>query len=115
MAVLAQHDLRELAQVHRTALAFSNKLPKIEHPECIFNGDKICRYVITWESSFSLLWKRIRSYMPLFFILSCILLHITYPQFQLTLLLSLGATIFLLLTLIGESMEKVILSFTKIE
>lgn len=87
-------------------LAFSNKLPKIEHPECIFNGDKICRYVITWESSFSLLWKRIRSYMPLFFILSCILLHITYPQFQLTLLLSLGATIFLLLTLIGESMEK---------
>jgi len=87
-------------------LAFSNKLPKIEHPECIFDGGDVCRYVITWESSFSLLWKRIRTYMPLFFLLSCILLHITFPQFDLTILLLLSASIFLLLTLIGETMEK---------
>jgi HD-GYP domain-containing protein (c-di-GMP phosphodiesterase class II) len=87
-------------------LAFSNKLPKIEHPECIFNGGNVCRYVITWESSFSLLWKRIRTYMPLLFVLSCILLHTTFPHFQLNMLLLLSAAIFLLLTLIGESMEK---------
>ena len=87
-------------------LAFSNKLPKIEHPECIFDGGDTCRYIITWESSFSLLWKRIRTYMPLFFLLSCILLHTTFPQIQLSLLLLLSASIFLILTLIGESMEK---------
>jgi HD-GYP domain-containing protein (c-di-GMP phosphodiesterase class II) len=87
-------------------LAFTNKLPKIEHPECIFRGGKTCRYIITWEASFSMLWKRIRIYMPLFFLLSCILFHAIFPRTQLSLLLLLGAVIFLLLTLVGESMEK---------
>jgi HD-GYP domain-containing protein (c-di-GMP phosphodiesterase class II) len=44
--------------------------------------------------------------MPLLFLLSCILLHTTFPRIQLSLLLLLSAAIFLLLTLIGESMEK---------
>lgn len=87
-------------------LAFSNKLPKIEHPECVFKGGKTCHYIITWESSFSILWKRIRTYMPVFFLLSCILLHNIFPHLQLGILLLLSASIFLLLTLIGESMEK---------
>ena len=87
-------------------LAFTNKLPKIEHPECIFEGGQACRYIITWEASFSQVWKRIRVYMPLFFLLSCILLHITFPQIKLSFLLLSSAAIFLLLTLIGESMEK---------
>jgi HD-GYP domain-containing protein (c-di-GMP phosphodiesterase class II) len=87
-------------------LAFSNKLPKIEHPECVFRGDAACRYIITWEASFSLLWKRIRGYIPLLFLFSCILFETIFPQTQLGLLLLIGAVIFLLLTLIGEAMEK---------
>ncbi len=87
-------------------LAFSNKLPNIEHPECIFRGGETCRYLISWESSFSLIWKRIRAYMPLFFLLSCILLHMGLPQIPLATMLLSSAVIFLLLTLIGESMEK---------
>ncbi|MDJ0720134.1 MAG: HD domain-containing phosphohydrolase [Desulfobacterales bacterium] len=87
-------------------LAFSNKLPHIEHPECIFRGDAACRYLISWESSFSLVWKRIRAYMPVLFVLSCILLHMGAPQIRLTTLLLSSAVLFLLLTLIGESMEK---------
>jgi HD-GYP domain-containing protein (c-di-GMP phosphodiesterase class II) len=87
-------------------LAFSNKLPRIEHPECIFNGGKSCRYIISWESSFSLLWKRIRIYMPFLFLLSCTLIHSTFPKIQLSSLVLLSAVAFLLLTLVGESMEK---------
>lgn len=87
-------------------LAFSNKLPKIEHPECIFNGGDVCRYIISWESSFSLLWKRIRAYIPLLFLLSCVLLHATFPHIPMNMLLLSGTIIFLLLTLVGESMEK---------
>ena len=87
-------------------LAFSNKLPKIEHPECIFSGGDCCRYIISWEHSFSLLWKRIRTYMPVLFALSCLLLHTTFPHFRLSTLLLLSASIFLALTLIGETMEK---------
>lgn len=40
--------------------------PKIEHPECIFKGDKCCRYVISWKQPFFVFWKRIRNYLALF-------------------------------------------------
>ena len=87
-------------------LAFSNKLPTIEHPECIFKGGAVCRYRISWEPSFSLIWKRIRTYMPLLFLLSGILLHMRLPQVPLPTVLLTSTTLFLLLTLFGESMEK---------
>jgi HD-GYP domain-containing protein (c-di-GMP phosphodiesterase class II) len=31
----------------------SHHLPEVEHPECMFRGGKVCRYVISWESSIS--------------------------------------------------------------
>ncbi len=31
------------------ALAFTQRLPRIEHTECLFNGGKSCRYRIHWE------------------------------------------------------------------
>jgi len=37
---------------------FYDDLPKIEHPECIFRGDKSCRYIISWrQPPFNLLRK----------------------------------------------------------
>ena len=87
-------------------LGFSNRLPRIEHPECIFKGGRTCRYHISWEASFSVVWKQIRVYMPLLFALSCILIHFIWPGLKLNVLLLLSASIFLLLTLIGESLEK---------
>ncbi len=41
---------------------FNFKLPKIEHPECIFKGGKTCRYIVSWQKSRSVLWKKIRNY-----------------------------------------------------
>ena len=43
------------------ALMFNNAIPKIEHPECIFKGGKCCRYIISWESNRSYLFKRTRN------------------------------------------------------
>jgi PAS domain S-box-containing protein len=37
----------------------------VEHPECFHNDHKHCRYVITWEKTPSLIWKRIRNYFLL--------------------------------------------------
>ena len=48
-------------------MIFTNKLPEIDHPECVFRGGKTCRYVVTWEKSFSDIWKRLRNYALLFF------------------------------------------------
>jgi len=30
-------------------LIFQNKMPHVDHPECIFKGGKVCRYLISWE------------------------------------------------------------------
>lgn len=41
---------------------FTNKYPKIEHPECIHDGGKSCRYIITWHHLPSMKFKHIRNY-----------------------------------------------------
>ena len=87
-------------------IAFSNKLPLIEHPECLFNGGDACRYIISWEPSFSITWKRIRVYMPLLFLLGSILLHMGFPQIPFVTILFPASLLFFLLALVGESMEK---------
>ncbi len=47
---------------------FNNKPPRIEHPECIFSGGKVCRYFISWEKTPAMLWKKIRNYSAIFFV-----------------------------------------------
>ncbi|WP_224982376.1 HD domain-containing phosphohydrolase [Geomonas agri] len=31
------------------ASVFNAKLPHIEHPECMFRGDRVCRYTVSWD------------------------------------------------------------------
>jgi PAS domain S-box-containing protein len=80
---------------------FTKRFARIEHPLCFHKGDKCCRYIITWEKTFSLFWRQIRSYslllsivissalffiMPamswIFVVLSCILLNILLSYFS---------------------------------
>jgi PAS domain-containing protein len=60
---------------------FTNKFANIQHPMCFHVGDKSCHYIITWEKTASIIWKRIRNYsllisiiisMGLFFVLPLI-------------------------------------------
>lgn len=44
------------------AEVFNCKLPRIEHPECLFANGNVCRYIISWEKPASVSWKRIRNY-----------------------------------------------------
>jgi HD-GYP domain-containing protein (c-di-GMP phosphodiesterase class II) len=44
---------------------FNYRIPKIEHPECIFKGGKVCRYRISWRESKAAMWKRIRNVFSL--------------------------------------------------
>jgi len=61
------------------AQLFTNKFARVEHPDCLHKGAQIGRYIISWERTPSLMWKRIRNYslllcilvtLPLFFVLS---------------------------------------------
>jgi signal transduction histidine kinase len=36
-----------------------NRIPQVSHPECVFKGGKVCRYIITWEKSRAESWKKV--------------------------------------------------------
>ncbi len=42
------------------ARLFNYDLPRIEHPECVFEGGRCCRYRITWKPSLAHLGRRVR-------------------------------------------------------
>ncbi|MCG6533848.1 MAG: PAS domain S-box protein, partial [Syntrophales bacterium LBB04] len=41
---------------------FINKMPLLEHPDCIHQGDGHCRYIISWDEPVYLKLRRIRNY-----------------------------------------------------
>jgi PAS domain S-box-containing protein len=41
---------------------FSSQYAKIEHPACYHKGDKSCRYIIAWDITPAMIWKRICKY-----------------------------------------------------
>ncbi|MGZ6208296.1 MAG: GAF domain-containing protein, partial [Syntrophales bacterium] len=47
------------------AKLFTNKLANVEHTVCVHKGGDSCRYIISWEKTPSLIWKRIRNYIVL--------------------------------------------------
>jgi PAS domain S-box-containing protein len=53
------------------AKLFTNKYAKLEHPECIHRGDEVGRYIITWEKTPFLIWKRLSNFSSLIGIAAC--------------------------------------------
>jgi len=43
------------------AKLLTEKFAKIEHPDCFHKGADRCRYLITWERTAPLIWRRIRN------------------------------------------------------
>ncbi|MBM2834597.1 MAG: hypothetical protein HW406_1758 [Candidatus Brocadiaceae bacterium] len=44
--------------IEAIAMIFGYNSPKIEHPECVFRGGNVCRYIVSWEESRAIYWKR---------------------------------------------------------
>lgn len=51
----------------------TNKLASIEHPVCVHKGGDCCLYVISWEKTPSMMWKRFRNYSSVMGLFLCIL------------------------------------------
>ena len=47
-------------------VVFNLKSPEIEHPECIFKGDKVCRYIISLDPPQFQIWRKIRNIFAVF-------------------------------------------------
>jgi HD domain/GAF domain len=88
------------------AHGFHFHTPRIEHPQCLFKGDERCRYIITWETQDSALWKFARNISfaaLLLFYLGATLIHM---PIALDIIVPLTAVIFFGLTAIAEHFEK---------
>jgi len=85
---------------------FSNKLAKIEHPTCIHRGGDICRYIITWEKTSSLIWKRVRNYSFFISIFVSLGLFFVLPLMPWVSLILLCALITMVFSFYSERLEK---------
>ena len=85
---------------------FNTPAPVIEHPECIFKGGQTCRYIISWNTPHSALWKRLRNISLLILMIICLV--VSYFDFKLawTTILPFSAALFFGITIIVERLEK---------
>ncbi|MBS3758920.1 MAG: HD domain-containing protein [Desulfobacterales bacterium] len=87
-------------------MVFNNKPPHIEHPECIFRGDKVCRYIITWEKNFNTYYKILRNYLTLFVLIAAMVSLALLPFKTWALLSAVFVIVLLTAALVGEFLDK---------
>jgi HD-GYP domain-containing protein (c-di-GMP phosphodiesterase class II) len=88
------------------AMLFESRLVHIEHPKCMFKGDPICRYIITWENQGSALWKTARNIALVLLVIGCLTFGFTNPRTALTTFVPISVIIFFAVTIIAEHLEK---------
>ena len=88
-------------------MMFNHKNPDVQHPECLFKGGQVCRYIISWEKTFSDSMKQVRNVMILLLAVCNLALLLTG---QLPLLKSYAPLSLLILLLVviavGESQKR---------
>ena len=85
---------------------FNTRLPRIDHPQCMFKGDKICRYLVTWEEQGSALWRTARNIALLVLFLITMTFGLIDLRIALGTILPISAAIVFILTFITLYQEK---------
>ncbi len=85
---------------------FNNKLLHIEHPECLFRDGTVCRYVISWEKTPAVYWKKIRNYGALLFVAFAATSFFLNGWIALLAVVPTFVSCLLLASLMASSMEK---------
>ena len=88
------------------ATVFNYRLPRIEHPECIFEGGKACRYIISWQEMSSSFWKKMRNIAGAALFVLCGALYMLGLGSYLAAALPLSLFITLSLTLYSSAIER---------
>ena len=52
-----------LGMFEAVAEIFTGKFATVQHPECLHRGDWHCRYIISWKSTRSMIWRRTGYYL----------------------------------------------------
>lgn len=86
---------------------FNNQIPKIEHPECIFKGHEACRYIISWEQTFSDTFRKLKYFSLPVFIFLGILSVLLMPLNKGLPIGILFVTAAILVVYIGERLDRI--------
>jgi class 3 adenylate cyclase len=62
------------------AKLFTNKFPTVEHSMCIHKGGDVCRYIVSWDKTPLLMWRRVRYNLISFGLLACAALYFFLPS-----------------------------------
>ncbi len=73
--------------------AFSLKPPRIEHPKCLFKGDDVCHYIVTWKESPAFILRRIRNIAAVILSIICLAVLFTSPAIVLAIALPVSVSI----------------------
>lgn len=88
------------------AKLFTDSLAVVDHPKCFHKGGDACQYIITWEKTPSLIWKTFRNYSAVASLLASIALFPFLTISQIIVLLFLGMSLFVSLSLYSANLEK---------
>ncbi len=88
------------------SMVFNHKIPKIDHPECMFKGNEFCRYIISWENPLSAILKKIRNFIFFALVVLNLVFLFAHQSNALSLILPLSIASFLLLWIIADQFEK---------
>jgi len=88
------------------AKLFTKRFAKIEHPSCFHKDDDCCRYIITWEKTPSLLWRRVRNYSLLLSPLVSLAFFFVLPIMAWVVLVLLCVFLTVMFSFYSERLEK---------
>ncbi|NVN91668.1 MAG: HD domain-containing protein [Desulfuromonadales bacterium] len=82
-----------------------HRLPEVQHPECMFKGGKVCRYVITWEKSLSVMLKRLLGVVTVALVILNLVLLLTNQWSELKFIFPVSIFIVLILVIAADKSE----------
>jgi PAS domain S-box-containing protein len=88
---------------------FTNEYPIIDHTECYHNGNKSCKYTISWKATPAILWKTVSRYTSAISVIASIILFYFLPIKLWLYFFLIASFITLLSFMISESLSKNIL------
>ncbi|GFO53737.1 hypothetical protein GMSM_07440 [Geomonas sp. Red276] len=82
------------------------RLPTIQHPECVFQGGKVCRYIISWEKATYVVLRKVEAVAGVFLVVFNLTLAILELWGWLAASLPASFCVYFILALFAEKGEK---------
>jgi signal transduction histidine kinase len=84
---------------------FSLKPPMVEHPKCLFKGDAVCHYIVSWKESPAFILRRIRNITAVILAVICLVILFKSPALIFAIALPVAVSIVLGLNWFARTLD----------